>query len=401
MKVFDLREEAMKKREQAASENGTETRNTSTEEKDSEVEMKDSVAEEKNMEEEMKNIEKQIKNFRKQGFDKKAGKKTKKRGGVIGVPDPEVGKKVKRIVPAVVLGLFAAFTLSQAFYSLEEDEYAVIQTFGSVQVEETPGIKMKIPYIQNVYKVSKASKQFAVGYDLNSNQSIHKESFMITSDYNFVNVDFYFEYQITDPIQYFYAAEEPEIVVKNLAQSYIRDTVGSHGVDEVLTTGKYEIQSEIKTKLQERLEMENIGIQITNAVIQDAEVPTTEVAQAFKNVEDAKQGMETAINNANADANTRIPAANAQADKIKKDAQAEKEALIAEAEGQTARFNSLYEEYVKFPLITKERMFYETMEEVLPNMKIYITDGETRSLLPLEPFSTTSISGTTNTSEEE
>lgn len=401
MKVFDLREEAMKKREQAASENGTETRNTSTEEKDSEVEMKDSVAEEKNMEEEMKNIEKQIKNFRKQGFDKKAGKKTKKRGGVIGMPDPEVGKKVKRIVPAVVLGLFAAFTLSQAFYSLEEDEYAVIQTFGSVQVEETPGIKMKIPYIQNVYKVSKASKQFAVGYDLNSNQSIHKESFMITSDYNFVNVDFYFEYQITDPIQYFYAAEEPEIVVKNLAQSYIRDTVGSHGVDEVLTTGKYEIQSEIKTKLQERLEMENIGIQITNAVIQDAEVPTTEVAQAFKNVEDAKQGMETAINNANADANTRIPAANAQADKIKKDAQAEKEALIAEAEGQTARFNSLYEEYVKFPLITKERMFYETMEEVLPNMKIYITDGETQSLLPLEPFSTTSISGTTNTSEEE
>ena len=133
--------------------------------------------------------------------------------------------------------------------------------------------------------------------------------------------------------------------------------------------------------------MEDIGIQITNAVIQDAEVPTTEVAQAFKNVEDAKQGMETAINNANADANTRIPEANAQADKIIKDAQAEKEALIAEAEGQTARFNSLYEEYVKFPLITKERMFYETMEEVLPGMKIYITDGSTQTLLPLDSFS--------------
>ena len=156
---------------------------------------------------------------------------------------------------------------------------------------------------------------------------------MITNDYNFVNVDFYFEYQITDPVKYFYASEEPEVIVKNLAQSYIRDTVGSHDVDEVLTTGKYQIQSEIKTLLQERLEMEDIGIQITNAVIQDAEVPTAEVAQAFKNVEDAKQGMETAINNANADANTRIPAANAQADKIVKDAQAQKEALIAEAEG--------------------------------------------------------------------
>ena len=85
-------------------------------------------------------------------------------------------------------------------------------------------------------------------------------------------------------------------------------------------------------------------------------------------------------------ANTRIPAANAQADKIVKDAQAEKEALIAEAEGQVARFNSLYEEYIKFPLITKQRMFYETMEEVLPNMNIYITDGATQTMLPLEPF---------------
>lgn len=303
------------------------------------------------------------------------------------------GKGLK-IIPLFFLGLFLVFSLLQSVYSLEEDEYAVIRTWGYVQVEEAPGIKFKIPYIQKVQKVSKASKQFAVGYDIDTNESIHKESFMITNDYNFVNVDFYFEYQITDPVKYFYASEEPEVIVENLAQSYIRDTIGSHDVDEVLTTGKYEIQSEIKTLLQERLEHEDIGIQITNAVIQDAEVPTAEVAQAFKNVEDAKQGMETAINNANADANTRIPAANAQADKIVKDAQAEKEALIAEAEGQVARFNSLYEEYIKFPLITKQRMFYETMEEVLPNMNIYITDGSTQTMLPLEPFANVDVNST-------
>ena len=307
-------------------------------------------------------------------------------------------KKVRNVILGIVAVVFILLIASQSFYSLQEDEYAVVQTWGSVQVVETPGIKFKIPFVQQVYKVSKASKQFSVGYDLETDESIHKESFMITSDYNFVNVDFYFEYQITDPIKYFYASEEPDVIVKNLAQSYIRDTVGSHDVDEVLTTGKYAIQSEIKEKLQTRLEMEDIGIQVTNAVIQDAEVPTTEVAQAFKNVEDAKQGMETAINNANADANTRIPAANAEADKIIKDAQAEKEALIAEAEGQVARFNSLYEEYIKFPLITKERMFYETMEEVLPSMDIYITDGSTETLLPLEPFSTYTT-GSANTSE--
>lgn len=309
--------------------------------------------------------------------------------------------KIKKIIIGVTVGIFAGITVSQSMYSLQEDEYAVVQTFGYAQVVETPGIKFKIPYIQNVNKVSKASKQFAVGYNFETDESIDKESFMITSDYNFVNVDFYFEYQISDPIKYFYASEEPEVIVKNLAQSYIRDTVGSHGVDEVLTTGKYAIQSEIKTKLQERMELEDIGIQITNAVIQDAEVPTAEVAQAFKNVEDAKQGMETAINNANADANTRIPAANAQADKIKKDAQAQKEALIAEAEGQVARFNSLYEEYIKFPLITKERMFYETMEEVLPGMDIYITDGSTQTVLPLEPFATVENDKDNDTKGEE
>jgi membrane protease subunit HflK len=304
------------------------------------------------------------------------------------------GKKVTKFFTVIFIVFILLVAATQTTYTIEEDEYAVIQTFGSVEVVETPGFKFKVPFIQKVHKVSKASKQFAVGYDLATNESIYKESFMITSDYNFVNVDFYFEYQITDPVKYFYASEQPENIVKNLAQSYIRDTVGSHKVDEVLTTGKYEIQSEIRTKLQERLEKEDIGIQITNAVIQDAEVPTVEVAQAFKNVEDAKQGMETAINNANADANTKIPAANAQADKIVKDAQAKKEALIAEAEGQVARFNSLYKEYAKFPLVTKERMFYETLEEVLPDMKIYITDGATQSLLPLEPFSsTTNVKG--------
>lgn len=300
--------------------------------------------------------------------------------------DIEKIKKISKIVTGVLAGVFVLITIFSMGYSLDEDECAIIKTFGQVEVNEEPGFKFKIPFIQKVVKINKASREFSVGYDLKTEQSIHNESFMITNDYNFVNVDFYFEYQVVDPIKYYYAAESPEVIVKNLAQSYIRDTVGTHTVDEVLTTGKYEIQNIIKAKLQERLEIEDIGIQITNAVIQDSEVPTQEVDNAFKAVEDAKQGMETAINDANADKNKRIPAAEADADKIVKDANATKAALIAEAEGQTARFNSLYQEYIKFPLITKERMFYEAMEDILPNMKIYITDGNTQTLLPLDKF---------------
>lgn len=314
--------------------------------------------------------------------------------------EPNFKKNSWKPVPVlcgVLLALFIVVTIFNSFYMLQEDEYAVIRTFGSVAVIEQPGIKFKIPYMQEMKKVSKAAKQFTVGYNLETDESIHKESFMITQDYNFVNVDFYFEYQITDPVKYFYASESPDEIVKNLAQSYIRDTVGVHSVDDVLTTGKYTIQTTIKSLLQDRLMKEDIGITVTNAVIQDAEVPTAEVTQAFKNVEDAKQGMETAINNAKADANTRIPKAKADADKIVKDAQAKKESLIAQAEGQTARFNSLYSEYIKYPLITKQRMFYETMEEVLPNMKIYITDGETQTLLPLDNFSTVTVNEPQNT----
>lgn len=299
--------------------------------------------------------------------------------------------KVVSVVTTIIAVIFILIIFCGSWYTLDEDEYGVVKTFGQVEVIEEPGFKLKVPVFQTVKKINKASRQFSIGYDLETEAQIDRESFMITSDYNFVNVDFYFEYYVNDPVAYLYASENPEIIVKNLAQSYIRDTVGTHNVDEVLTTGKYEIQSQIKELLVARLEKENIGIMITNAVIQDADVPTADVAQAFKNVEDAKQGMETAINNANADANTRIPSAKAEADKIVKDAQAEKESLIANAEGQVARFNSLYEEYKKFPLITKERMFYETMESVLPNMDIYITDGNTETLLPLEEFSTTTV----------
>lgn len=295
-------------------------------------------------------------------------------------------RKVKTTVISTVVGLAVVITLLGSWYTTDEDEYAVVRTFGHVSMTEEPGFKFKIPVIQRVTKLPKSSMQMAVGYDLETNQSVPNESFMITEDYNFVNVDFYFEYFINDPIAYMFASEQPEVIVKNLAQSYIRDTVGTHNIDEVLTTGKYEIQGQIKDLLVQRLEAENIGIMITNAVIQDSEVPTAEVAAAFKNVEDAKQGMDTDINLAKADQNTRIPAANADADKIVKQAQAEKEALIAEAEGQVARFNSLYDEYVKFPLITKERMFYETMETVLPTMEVYITDGNTTSMLPLDKF---------------
>lgn len=285
-------------------------------------------------------------------------------------------------------GVVLAYILLSSVYSLKENEYAVITTFGVPEVEEDPGIHVKVPFVQELKKVPKTINGFPIGYDSDTGESIAKESFMITRDYNFVNVDFYVEYRVTDPVKYMYASETPVSILKNLTQSYIRDTIGLYDVDSVITTGKSEIQASIKEKIIARLEAEDIGIQLVNITIQDAEPPTQEVINAFKNVENAKQGKETSINKANQKRNEDIPAARAKADETLKTAQATAEERINEAKGQTARLNELYAEYQKYPLITKQRMFYETMEEILPDMKVIIekSDGTTQTMLPLESF---------------
>lgn len=297
------------------------------------------------------------------------------------------GKVSKGIVISFVV-LAVVTCLFGSIYSLKENEYAVITTFGVPSIVEEPGIHLKLPFIQKLKRVPKTINGFSIGYDEATDEQKPSESFMITRDYNFVNVDFYVEYRVTEPVKYLYESEDPIAILKNLTQSYIRDTIGLYDVDSVITTGKNEIQASIKEKIIARLDTEDIGIQLVNITIQDAEPPTAEVINAFKNVENAKQGKETSINKANQKRNEDIPAARALADETLKTAEATATERINEAKGQTSRLNELYAEYQKYPLITKQRMFFETMEEILPDMKVIIekSDGTTETLLPLESF---------------
>lgn len=290
-------------------------------------------------------------------------------------------KTAAAVLVVVFLGL-------NSFYTLSENEMAVVTTLGVPSSVMKSGPQFKIPFIQRVYKMSKEIRGMSIGYENEQNlESIGSESEMITKDFNFVNVDFYIEYQIIDPVQAYINKNTNVDILKNLAQSYIRDTVGSYSVDEVITTGKAEIQARVKTLLSERLEKEDIGVGIINVTIQDAEPPTEAVSNAFKAVEDAKQGMDTNINKARQYQSEQLPKANAEADKATRDAQAYKQQRISEAEGQAARFNDMYQEYIKYPLITKKRMFYEAMEDVLPSLKVIINSSDgTQTMLPLESF---------------
>ena len=301
-------------------------------------------------------------------------------------PDPV---KLRRLIPLIVLALLVFSIVSGGMYQLQEDEFAVITTFGKPSVVSSSGLKFKIPYIQKKQIVSKAVKGFTMGFDKQTNQTVEDEAVMITVDFNFVDVDFYVEYRVTDPVKYLYSSSNPEGILKMLCQSYIRDTIGLYSVDDVITTGKAQIQSDIRAKITERLEKEDIGIALVNITMQDAEPPTTEVQQAFKAVETSKQEADTAINNANKYANEVLPAAKADADELIRQAEAYKEARIAEANGQATRFKELYAEYSKFPEVTRQRLYYEMVRDVFPDMKVIImgeNGAQLNTMLPLDDF---------------
>ena len=285
----------------------------------------------------------------------------------------EQQKKFKNAGKIGIAAVVVLFALMNSMYALDETEDAVITTLGVPSIEAGSGLHFKTPFIQKVKKVSTETQGMRIGYDEND-KTIENEALMITKDFNFINVDFYLEWQVVDPVAFLYAAEEPVTMLKTLAMSYIRDTIGSYGVDEVLTTGKSRIQAEIRDKLTKRLEAEAIGIAVRNVSIQDCDPPTAEVVRAFKAVEDAKQNAETAVYNATADKNKKILNAEAEANKILENAEAEKTSRIKEAEGEVAKFNAMYAEYIKFPEITKERMYFESMEKLLPEVKVIIQD---------------------------
>ncbi len=317
-----------------------------------------------------------------------------------------VNSKAARLGTIITLVvIIVAILVFGSFYDVSEQEQAVVTMFGKVQDVKSAGLYFKLPLVQHVTKVDTTTKGMQIGYtsamenSYDDAPSVEYEALMITSDFNFVDIDFYLEYRVSDPQKYLYTSSDPITALQNLAQADIRATVINYTVDDVITTGKSQIQAEVKDKLTKDLVSADLGLEVVNLSVQDAEPPTSEVMKAFKAVETAKQSADTAINNANQYQNEQLPAAEASADKITQEAEAQKEIRIAEAVGEVAKFNAMYEEYKLNPEITKKRMFYETMEDVLPGLKVIIDDGGTQTLLPLD--SMVNVNGSTSTVEKE
>ena len=305
-------------------------------------------------------------------------------------------KKLRNAMIVAIVVLLALLIGATCWYTVDEKQQAVVTTFGKVTDTTGAGFHFKLPLgIQQVKKVDvNVYQKIELGYRSSgaaassSYDLVEKESKMITGDYNIVNVDFFIEYKISDPVKYLYSSRDPEGILKNLIQSQIRAVVGSATVDQVLTDGKTDIQIRVKELVTEVLADYDIGLTLTDIKIQDAEPPTESVIEAFKGVETAKQGAETAINQAKAYSNQKLPEAQAEADQLIKNAEYLKQNRINDAVKQVARFEAMYDEYSKNPEITRIRMYYEMIEQALPGVTLYIdaSDSGTEKLLPLDDF---------------
>lgn len=300
-------------------------------------------------------------------------------------------------IAGAVTAVFIVVGTLTFVYKVTEQEQAVVTRFGKVVDTKSAGLYFRAPYfIDRIHKVKTTTSGIPIGYTVdestkqdgqNPDTVSTEDSTMITSDFNLLDVDFYLEYRVSDPVKYLYSSSDPEGILVNLTKSAIRSVVSDYTVDAVMTTDKAKVQADIKSALSTALEKNDIGIQVVNLSMQDAEPPTAEIMTAFKAVENAKQDAATAVTNANKYKSEQMPKAEAEADKIKQEAEAKKAERIADASAQVAIFNKTFEEYQKYPLITKKRMFYEAMEDVLPDLKVVITDGNTQEILPLESFS--------------
>ena len=307
-------------------------------------------------------------------------------------PKPTDFKRIRNIVLWSLLGIFVLVGVLTSFYTVDDKQQAVVTTLGKVTDITEPGLHFKVPFgIQQAHKVDiNVYQKIELGYVTNEDgttTTVDDESSMITGDYNIVNVDFFVEYKISDPVQYLFSSNDPALILKNLIQSQVRNVVGSSTVDAVLTDGKENIQLQVKELVSDILTEYDVGLTLIDVRIQDAEPPTIAVVEAFKAVETAKQNAEAVVNDAKAYQNAKLPEAEAQADKLLQNAEYLKQKRINEATEAVAMFNAMYEEYKQNPGITRSRMYYETISQILPDVKVFINTGDSNSmnmLLPLE-----------------
>jgi membrane protease subunit HflK len=310
-------------------------------------------------------------------------------------------KTIKYIVVGAIVVLLLLWATTM-FYTVEEHEKAAILTFGKyTKTVEEAGLHFKLPYpIEEAVLVpAKIVQRMEIGYRDNNGQLtvVEDEAYMITGDENIVSADAVVVWQIADVEKYLFNISNPEQFLRNTAVGAIRSVMGANMLDFAITEGKSVIQTQAKELLVDTLSKYDTGIFVVDLLFQDIEPPPGEVAAAFAEVTNAREEKNTKINEANQYRNERLPTARGEAQAMIERAEAQKQSRILNAQGDVAQFNAMYAEYVNNPAVTRSRLILETLETILPNAQIFITDssGDTVSYLPLNELMRNATSSST------
>lgn len=311
--------------------------------------------------------------------------------------NPVPGRKLPGLKPGNLkkVGLWGAAAVvliylgSTSFYTVQEQERAAILTFGKYTNESSAGLHFKWPYpIQEVITVpAELTQRIHIGYRQEADGAVpvEDEAMMITGDENIVSADAVVQWKISNIRDYLYNIDDPEQFLRNSASSSIRAVIGSEKLDYAITDGKTVIQDKVRELLVDLQKKYNTGIQIIDIKFQDIEPPSGQVEEAFREVTNAREEKNTKINNAKKYENDIIPKARGEAQALLERAEGEKKSRILNAQGDVAQFNAIYTEYVNNKSVTESRLILETLETILPNAKIFITNSssDTVNYLPL------------------
>jgi membrane protease subunit HflK len=304
------------------------------------------------------------------------------------LPEGGMGPRGWTVAGLAVLVLW----LLSGFYIVSPYEQGVVLRFGRFVAHTGSGVNYHLPWpIESAYtpEVTR-QQQINIGYKTTSdapdqNEDVPDESLMLTGDETIIDVNFTVFWLIKDANAYLFNVDlnigKPDDVVKAVAESAMREVVGQERMDNIMTSHREQIQLKVQKLMQEALDSYRAGIVVTGVKMQKAD-PPLEVRDAYLDVQKALADQDRKRNEAEAYANTIIPQARGEAAQIVQDAEAYRQQAIAEASGESKRFLSVYREYKKAPEVTKRRMYYETMSQVLAPMNKIIVDDSAKGVVP-------------------
>ena len=287
-----------------------------------------------------------------------------------------------------LLGIAAvgAFVAYRGFYQVQADQVGIELLFGAAkQDENTPGLHHHFWPFETV-ETPPVEFEHVENIGAGTGRGATSEGLMLTSDQNIVQLSFTVLWRISDPRDYLFNVRDQKQLIRFVAESAMREVVGQTGAQEIRTTGRDAAETQVTELVQKTLDSYNAGIRITGVKIEKAEPPPS-VADAFEEVQRAKQDQDKFIEDANKYSNRKLGQARGEAAQIREQAEAYKGRVIAEATGEARRFLSVFEEYKKAKTVTRRRLFLETLEEVLSSSnKVIIESQAGQGVVPYLPL---------------